>query len=183
MTCIVGVEGKGGAWIGCDSFWGDSGIKSGAIDRPKIFALGSCAVGYAGSLRVPQILEYGAKVRKIRRGEDALSYLVCAIVPALRRALRTNGALGVSRETPGVDAHEASLLLVLRSEIYTIQGDLAVSRALEGYAATGAGEPFALGSLASTKGRKAEDRVRIALEAAAIHSPYVCGPLHVAGPI
>jgi ATP-dependent protease HslVU (ClpYQ) peptidase subunit len=179
MTCIVGLESNGKAYLGCDSFLGSMQGKE-AIDRPKIVQKGpDLLIGFAGSLRVPQILEYGTKFRRPRKGEDGHAYLVTEVVPKLRKACHRAGA--ISREGNGPDLHDTEFVVALRDQIFQIQGDFSVYRPAPGYTAAGAGAWLALGALGATSDLKMEpaQRCALALQVAENHSPAVMAPFVV----
>lgn len=160
--------------IGTDSYLGHAQLVV-ACDGPKWFSLSGVRFLDAGSARASQVVKHTAKFRRARKREDAERYMVTVVAPAIARAL----------EDVDMTAEESSFLAVFGGEIWTIGGDLGVFRAVEGYAAAGAGEAYAMGALAATavaadpRWRDPMVRVRRALEAAEKHCPGVRGPMHV----
>lgn len=167
MTVVVAVECDAGVWLGCDSFAGTAESKT-IVDTPKWFCLADVVFAYSGSFRAAQVVESSLKARKRRKNETPQRY-IALIANAIRAA--HGGEIPEADGTLGF-----SMLIVCDGKIYMLQSDYSVIRSAHRYAAIGAGDDFALGSLASTSAIPAEERVNLALDAAIKHSPSVCGP-------
>lgn len=173
MTCIVAVEDAGAVVVGCDAFMG-SDVERDLTDRPKWWRHGRALVAFAATFTIAQIAET-SRVRVPSKRELPRSY-------ALHLARVWRGACAaVTRDEP-------ALLVALDGEAWVIQSDWSVVRSQHGYAALGYGAANALGALAATEGRTleerarwgltSEERVRIALAAAARHTTQVSAPFH-----
>lgn len=176
MTCIVGIEHEGGVWIGADSA-SVSGWEKRETALSKVFCVGEFLIGYTTSSRMGQLLQYQLVVPK-QNIEGDMAYMVTVFVEAVRECLRNGGFTKIEnfREEGGV------FLVGYRGNLYTIEGDFQVNRNREGYAAVGAGEACALGSLHTTQydpSLSPDQKVRLALEAAAAHNVMVTGPFTV----
>ena len=176
MTCIVALEHSGAAWIASDAFMGSAHMRD-ATDRPKFFARGGMAIGYAGSFRVAQLIEHRAQFRARASGEDVQRYLVTEVARKIRSLLRREGAS--ITDSHGTDSQDADFIVCLRGEVWTLQEDYSVIRSAHGFAAIGAGQAFALGALAATPKMDPRRRLLAALGAAGKLSPQVCAPFHV----
>lgn len=177
MTCIVGIEYKGNVYIGCDSAQSDGHFIS-AVDSPKIFTTGPLTFGYTTSFRFADLLQYNLSLPA--RSEDIVDdkqYLVATAVAAIRETLHKGGFSSIenNRESGG------TALVIYKNKLYTMQDDFSIVRDTDRYASCGSGRNYALGSLATTQGMKveAEQRVRLALEAAVKHCATVQGPVEV----
>lgn len=175
MTCIVALEYQSGAWIGSDSFMGTSHQRD-RSQRPKVWSRGGMAVGHAGSFRTAQLIEHCIRFRPIGSSESVHRYLVSEVAKKIRTTL--NGA-GASVREHGTDSQDAELVVVVRGEVWTIQGDYAALRSTRGFAASGTGAPYALGALLATPDMEPRRRILTALQAAAEFSPSVCEPFEI----
>lgn len=167
MTCIAAIEVDGGAWIGSDSYIGGDVYRD-VLNGPKWFVRGPLVIASSGGLYAGQVAEYGPKFRAQRRGEPDQHYLAVAVVDPIRVAhLATNA-----------DAKEVSFLIAYNGGVYVICTDYGIYRPQYGYAAAGAGEQFALGSLASPVRGSPQRRLITALKASAKHASCVTAPFH-----
>lgn len=166
--------GDGRVVIGTDSFIGTYESKD-SIDSPKVFRVGPIAIAYAGGMRVPQLLQHTLKVP--RYSEKNASLWTVSLAEQVRQLLVEHGAVGTSSEDGHTNA--AEMLICVKGKVYLLQGDFAVFRMQRGYAAIGAGAPYALGSLYSTQDlTDPVQRVRMALRAAGQFSPSVSEPFY-----
>jgi hypothetical protein len=173
VTAVVGLETPEGAWLGCDSFLGDD-VAADALARPKLFRRPGLVFGWAGSVTAAQAVEHMPRFRARRRGEDPESYLVAVVVPRVRAALAPLGYPSTGRDAV---ASPADFLVAVGGRLWTLQDDLSAVRSAMGFAAIGAGAPYALGALAATDGAPAA-RVRRALEVATRLCAQVRAPYH-----
>lgn len=181
MTCIVAIEHEGIVHLGSDSFLGGAFTRD-QLDRPKFFTKGPrFVIGFAGGLRGAQIVEHDIVFRKWRKTESEESYLVTEVAKKLQIAFKKVGASIL--DEGHVESHDSYFLVCINGRIFVIQEDYSVIRSRHGFAAIGAGQDFALGTLyslekwASKMPPKA--KVQAALEVASEFSPQVCGPFHI----
>jgi ATP-dependent protease HslVU (ClpYQ) peptidase subunit len=171
VTCIVAVEHAGGVTMGADRA-GSNGHSLDAVDNPKIVTNGPILVGYCGSFRMGQLLEHALVVPTLRRNVDPDAWVTLDLMGAVRAAFKEHGWAKVEN---GV-AEGGSWLLAVHGRAYQIQEDYSAIRSAAGDYAIGSGTYHAEGSLHTTRGQPAHDRVAAALEAAAHYCVSVQGP-------
>ena len=172
MTCVAGIVRAGQVWIGADSAASTDDLVS--IRAPKLFRLGGLLVGFAGSYRAAQILQYGVELPEA--STPALEWLATAFVDVLRTAHRRGGAM---RLDAGLDGNTIELLVGYRGGLFEVDGDYAVAE-VHDYAAVGSGAPLAIGALAATpKILNPVNRLERALDVAERHCPSVRGPFSI----
>lgn len=178
MTCIVGLEHEGAVYIGGDS----AGVEMGSLAicgraDEKVFVTdsGEMAMGFCGSFRIGQLLRYALTLPAQKVGQDDMTYLVTDFVDAVRAMQRDKGSLKKENE---VDESDAGFLVGFNGKLYAIESDFQVGRAMDSYTACGCGAQIALGAMYATKllGMDPEDRIRVALAAAAEYSAGVRAP-------
>lgn len=171
MTCIAAVEGKNCVFLCSDSFLGLAEIKH-RLDRPKFFCAKSGLVfAYAGSFRVPQIIENHCVFPARPRRELEHQYVVKYVVTEIRRAIAEGGAES--------EMKDSELLIIYRGKIYSMYSDYSVTRVACGYVSIGAGCQFALGALAAMSNPAQDSESALtAVRAAAQHCSTVSGPFH-----
>jgi len=182
MTCVVGLVHEERIWIG-----GDSGAVAGmnlTVRRePKVFSRGcqgsgELLIGGTSSFRMLNLLRFNLSVPELPtdpRVGSLLGYMVEEFVPACRALFKEHG---FAQKTN--DAEWGGVFMVgARGELFVIEADFQVGIPALGYAAIGAGAPYALGSLHATAGRLPRSRVSAALEAAAEFCTEVRGPFEI----
>ena len=176
MTCIVGVEHAGGVTIGVDSLASTEDVTVRRAD-PKLFTVGPYLIGSCGSVRTTQLLQHAFKPSRPDL-RDLHRFMVTDFVDAVRECLAGGDALRYDNQ---VAEMTGAFLVGVAGNVYAIERDLQVGRLAYGYNTVGSGEPFALGSLhtTATMNLTPAKRVRLALEAAAEHNPYVRAPFTV----
>ena len=167
MTCVVGVVHERRVYLGADS--AAVGVDA-LIQRrdTKVFRLGEAVVGVAGSFRVAQIVRYHAPPLVARR--DMHRYLCVDWVGEFRRRVQAEVSTREGDEFAG------GMLIGIAGQIWQVEGDYQVGRAVHAFDATGSGAQVALGSLWSTRGQPPPVRVRLALTAAETFSSTVRRP-------
>lgn len=158
MTCIVGIAHGGRVFMGGDS----AASVDGAIDvrlNRKVFRNGDYIIGFTGSFRVGQQLQY-ATLPPVE-GEP-LAHIVNAVVPLLAKL--------AGKETD-------EILIGYAGRLFKVSSDYSVAE-YESYTAAGQGEPYALGRLHGSLGAP-EQRVVAALAAAEAHCAAVRAPFVV----
>jgi len=164
MTVVVAVESPGGVLVGCDAFVGNADSRDVTV-APKWWRRAGLLIAYAGDILVPQVAAC-APARFRRRVLESDADFVTRYARALRE---------IHRERR-VSFGQTDYLIAYRDGAYLVQSDATVVRSAHGYAAIGAGEDFALGSLATSEGRPPMARVTAALEAAERHATQVARP-------
>ena len=159
---------------------GDSAMTSEDGDQtlrsPKVFLRQGLLFGFSGEARVGQLLQHVHDVPALVVGQDVEQFLVRDLCGGMRTFLREQA----EELLPSSDDDELWQLLVgVQGRVFRICSHLSASESAIGYDAIGSGTPIALGSLASTEGRPARERVEVALRAAERHHGSVAGPFTV----
>lgn len=149
MTAIVAIEHDGKVWMGADSagLIGDSwDLRRRREDDPKIsvFPNHGLIIGCAGSRRwCSAIADYFTPPDELTdEGATARGYLA-VLVTALRQLASEQGILmdGTVQQVNGV------MLVGYRGTLWELDGDFALARPLNNYAAIGCGDQVALGAI------------------------------------
>lgn len=179
MTCIVGLKHDGAVYIGGDSASVDPGYGLYVTGEPKVFVDEPYIIGFCGSWRVGQVLQYIADFPHPPKDEDKLKkFMVRDFVDTIRGALESAGAAYIRHEEEWM--HDSAILVGVCAKLYRIDEDFQVVEVADPYAAVGCGEQIALGAMFATdKRKKPTDRIQIALEAAERFSAGVRGPFTI----
>jgi ATP-dependent protease HslVU (ClpYQ) peptidase subunit len=170
MTCIVGLVEKGTVYIGGDSA-GVAGLNVTIRGDEKVFQNGPFIMGFTTSFRMGQLLRYKFDPPKQTVNADDMKYLVTDFIDACRKCFLDNGFGNAS--TGG------TFLVGYRGNLYSIDNDFQVGIPTVGYDAVGCGEHLAKGALFASKGKKPEERIKLALEAAAAFNAGVAPPFTI----
>ena len=171
MTCICGLVEKGTVYLAGDSA-GVAGLSITIRADEKVFTNGPFIIGGPSSFRMIQLLRYKFDPPKQTIHQDDMQYMVTDFIDAARRCFSANGF-------GDKDATSAGTFLVgYKGTLYTIQSDYQVGLTTDAFDAVGCGADLALGSLHSTTGKKPEERLKMALEAAShfnagVHAPFL----------
>ena len=182
MTCIVGLVDDDKVWIGGDSAAVSNGNIS-QVAHPKVFLLDVAEdrflVGYTTSFRMGQILQYWLpKSKALHRPKEMadMEFMVTVFAEELRDHFNRFGfgTIKDNKESGGC------FLIGYRGHLYRIESDYQVNENAIGYDAVGSGENFALGAMwATSSSHSAENRIKIALDAAARFSGSVVAPFTI----
>lgn len=175
MTCVVALNHEGRIYFGSDSAASD-GETIDVVSKPKFIEKPDIIIGFCGSFRVAQIIEYyfpfGNKAKKTEK------WLHTKFIETLRNLLDKHGA----RDFQGGDllSNGSGLLVSINQKIYEVQQDFSIAHYDRGYAAIGSGASMALASLHSTEGLiEPEERLLRALRAAGAFSVGCAPPYHI----
>lgn len=172
MTCIVGVQHEGGVTIGVDSA-SSNGTSMNLRADSKLFRVGGYLFGFTTSWRMGQLLRYRLRVGAPDTW-DVDQWMATTFIDAVRQTLKDGGWASVK------DGTEAggTFLVATEGRLYAVHSDYQVGHPAESYDAVGSGEDHAIGSLHTTAGMDLDpgERCRLALEAAAYHTPFVSAP-------
>ncbi len=176
MTCIVGIVENGTVYIGGDSY-ASTGSFVRALKNPKIFQTGPFVIGCTGSIRMSQLLEYSLEIEDQEQDMPDEEYMVRVFIEAVRSCLKEYGYLEVdnNREVIG------TFLVGYRGGLYRAASDLQIIQLLDGMAACGCGQRFALAAMYALQGLGygAEERITRALEVSAYFDGNVAPPFAV----
>jgi hypothetical protein len=176
MTCIAGLVDRGKVWIGGDSA-GVAGWDLAVRADEKVFTNGEFVLGFTSSFRMGQLLRYAFTPPAPHEEQDIQQFMVTDFINALRQCLKDGGYATKDKEQES----GGRFLAGFRGQLFDIGTDYQVGRNADGYAAVGCGDQIALGSLFSTRGQPAQQRIHKALEAAERHSAGVRGPFVILG--
>ena len=170
MTCIVGIAQNGKTYLGGDSA-GVSGLDITVRKDKKVFTNGEFVMGFTSSFRMGQVLQYEFMPPEINTDDDDLMrYMVTKFIPEVRKTFKDTGY-----------SRGGCFLVGVRGRLFQIDSDFQVGENIDGYAAVGCGESYAMGSLFTTgtdAKLKPKWRLEKALEAAAKMSGGVCAPFN-----
>ena len=171
MTCIVSIVDNGTVYMGADSA-GIAGLSITIRKDPKVFTNGPFLLGFTQSFRMGQLLRFKFDPPKQTVSQDDYQYLVTDFIDSIRKCFSVNG-FGDKEATTG-----GNFLVGYKGKLYTIEKDHQVGIPSVNYDAVGCGSDLALGSLHSTAKLKLkpEERITMALEAAAEFSAGVAAP-------
>jgi ATP-dependent protease HslVU (ClpYQ) peptidase subunit len=174
VTCIVGLREGGSAWIGGDSA-GVSGWDVTVRTDSKVFVNGPYAVGFTWSYRMGQLLQYKAKLPEPpKQAKDLHGFMVREFVEAVRDCLKAGGMATRDKE-----AEQGGTFMVgVHGRVFVVESDYQVIERAEPFAAVGSGAAYALGSLATSRG-KASARLEQALTTAERFCGAVRGPFKI----
>jgi ATP-dependent protease HslVU (ClpYQ) peptidase subunit len=178
MTCIAAVAKDGKVYMGGDSAMTDEG--AGIISRmhlPKVFIKGEYIVGYAGSARFGKLMQhvfiYPDVPARLKTSEQLDAFLNGLVVTSLRKQAQE---LSLEKE----EKEDFQVLVGLRGHLFEFDEDWAMFEVGRNYNAIGSGAAVALGSLFTTEVWKDPNkRIRVALEAASLYTPYVGEPFDI----
>jgi len=177
MTCIVGIaDGKGGIHIGGDSF-GSDGHAGVILAEPKIFQIGEFIIGYCGSFRMGQILQYQFEPPSREEGQTDMSYLITSFIDHFRYTLEQTRFF--TKEEP-LEEKMGPCVLGYRGEVYVLQDDLAILHVVDDFVSVGSGGEVANAVLYATREIELDpaSRLVLALDTAAYQLTSVRGPFH-----
>ncbi len=189
MTCIVAVTNGQDVVIGGDSA-AVGGIELRHWAGPKVFQVGSYAIGFTTSFRMGQILQYETALPEPQAGtgpDELERFIVTEVIPVLRQSFEDHGFGKKMRRTlpPESSITEegqsigGAFLLGIAGQIFEMRQDHYLARPLAPYAAVGSGAQIALGALYALEAfpdLDLKDRAGKALAAAKEYCPHVREP-------
>lgn len=177
MTCIVGLVDKDTVYMGGDSAGVGGGYQLNIRNDQKVFMNGAFLMGFTTSFRMGQLLRYSFTPPKIAEDQDLYEYMVTDWIDGVRKCLKDGG---FASEKDSVE-EGGTFLVGYKGRLFTIYEDYQVGENTCGYSSVGCGEDLAMGSLFTSSDikLKPEDRVRMALKAAATFSAGVSAPFVV----
>lgn len=178
MTCIAAiVDNKGVGHIACDSLGSNYRTKN-VFANPKIFTVGDMLIGYCGSYRQGQLLQYRLVLPPAISGQTLEEWLHIDFVDSVRKVLTGNGVMFIDKNVELNDP----FLVVVAGRIFTVQEDLSLLESVDHFDACGSGEDYARATMnaALSHGISKPERILTeAIEAAAKYVPSVGGEIHI----
>ncbi len=175
-TCIVGLKYKGRVYIGGDS-QATSTYQKMTMSGRKVFKVGEMLIGYCGSIRAGQVLQFSLKPPAHPDGVDVERYLCTTFINSVRKVFKSSG---VMFNEHGVDDGHY-FLVGYRKRLFTVEPDNQEREDAAGMAALGSGMAYAMGAMAALWGRGKEPKRTIlkALKIVGEHDPNVGPPYYV----
>ena len=168
MTCIVAIAYDDRVVMGADSA-GVSGYDLQIRADHKIFINNKFMIGYTGSFRGGQLLQYSFTPPAKRAMHSLHQYMVTDFVDAIRSCFKDGGFL---TQKDGIESCSFSCIIAHQNELYILEEDFQIGRSVQHYAAVGCGAPLALGAF------YAGGDAQTALEAAEMWSAGVRRPFN-----
>lgn len=175
MTCIVGIEHRGGVILGADSLASASDWTCHIESTSKLVRSDAYIFGFTSSFRMGDILRHHVALPGPPAGATEgklLRHMVRAVVPVLRAAFK-DGGWATTKDGAEVGGH---FPIGVGGRLFCVQSEYQVLRSAHGYAAVGVCDGIAKGALAATEGQPPRVRLRKALLAAERHCVGVRGP-------
>lgn len=187
MTCIVGLVGKKGVLLAGDA-QASTDYSKREDASAKVFQLSDVlAVGYCGSGRFGQILQYHLMDSRDDPplGMDEHRWVVREFIPHLREVVYAHGHLHISQAENVESFGPSATLLAVRGRLFTVWSDFGVDEHILVFEAIGSGGDTAAGSLHGELGDETEpitDSRLLPMATRAIHAattltPYVGGKI------
>lgn len=181
MTCIIAIADKdsGKVYMAGDSAATNGWFDSSIVSHPKVFLKSpDMLIGYTGSFRVGQIMQYGFSLPSICEGIDHMQYMSIHFVNAMRQALNAAGCLETDNGCEVAEGNSC-ILVGWRGRIYEIMSGFGIIWSSLNYASVGSGHAYACGALYASDGLAAVDRLQMALNAASQFNAGVRGPFTI----
>ena len=167
MSCVIGLVHKKKVYLASDGLASTEDGDTRPINAVKLFRKGSYLLGYAGSIRIGQI---------IQRGTFKLPTKIWGWPDIIREQITKKGA--ITKDDAQADAQTSNFVIGYKGKLYEMLSDFQMNEInKKGYTAIGAGSTIALGSLYTTADLdwEPEDRLYKALNAATEFA-RACGP-------
>lgn len=170
MTCICAIEHNGVVWMGGDSAGTAGNMHQRIRGDKKVFTKGDFIIGFCGSFRVGQLLQYKLDLPVQPEGKDDFAFLVGEFVDALKSCLKNEN-----------DEEAApNFLFGYKGKLYGVHGDYQISKAEHGFDAVGSGADIAIGALHANRSLKnPRKRLHQALKASALNNAAVRPPFTI----
>lgn len=124
-----------------------------------------------GYVVVGNYIRYGFELPYKEEKESYEEYIVTKLCTKLNQSLKESGLIKVKDSKTYSDTN---FLIVMNNNIYTIS-NVGLVCEFEDYVVDGSGYEVALGSLYTSKGKSARERIKLAIEACDKHTIYVNG--------
>ena len=176
MTVIVGLVSEGSVFMGGDHA-ATGGLNQAIRKKPKVFIKGEIGIGYTGSFRMGDILEYSWTPPIWRKDEMSLDKYMCTVfVDSVRDIFKEKGFGKIA----GDEGDEGGSFLVgIDGHIFNIEANYQVAENNDDFIADGSGWGIASGSLYTSFLNDPESRLTIAMEAASKFNAAVRAPFTI----
>ena len=177
MTVIVALIDKKRkeVYIGADSAGADDKFNLRIRKDIKIFETGDFLVGYTSSFRMGQLLRFNFNPPKQKKEQTNFEYMCTDFIETVREKLKKGGYTKIKEN----EELGGTFIVIYKNQIYKIDNDFQVAEAYDEYDACGCGEPYALGSLYSSRKLSFQERIIRALKCAEHFSAGVRRPFRI----
>jgi len=177
MTAIVGIANKGVVYIGGDSAGVDpSNLAINMRKDEKVFVRDKFVFGFTSSFRMGQVLSYSFKPPYHRKSLSIEQYMNTIFIDKVRECF---GECGVLKVVSDVESFDGAFLVGYCGRLFKIGCDFQVEESIDDFNACGCGEDVCIGALWATQCLEPEERVNIALSAAARYNAGVREPFTI----
>lgn len=178
MTCIIGYKDKNKIYFGADSrtSCGHMGFTQ---TTKKVFIKDNIIYGVSGHVRVKNIILYNFYAPERRMGSTIDEYMNVEFLHCLRQCLIDNGFAEIQNNVE--QFKETSILIGIAGHIYEISSNYSITEYIDDYQCIGSGEELSRGALHALEkiDMSIEDKITIALEAAARYDEGVAAPFYI----
>lgn len=140
MTCIVGIETQDGKVVMGGDTLGSNWMGKTEFTQSKVYKHSKMIFGYTSTYRFGQIVELLLDDNSIYVPEDpkdVYGWLVRTFIPKLQKEIKD------------CDVNCGNMLIGINGQLWEVQDDYSVLRAVTGFNSVGSGEAFAKGSVYS----------------------------------
>jgi hypothetical protein len=174
MSCIVGLVEDKTVYMGADSIAVDENGGTLLNTYPKLFHNGDFLIGYTGSIRPGQLLQFAFKPPVFEVPVHNVPYyiagfMVTEFIPALQECI----------EKAKLKEEDSKFIMLVgfHGRLFCIYGqNYQIEESAGPYNAIGCGGDLAIGSLYTSTADPPMTRVDLALQAAAAHNAHVREP-------
>ena len=173
MTCILGMEYLGKVHIVCDSCASNLYNYS-IISFPKLFKKNDLLIGYTGTFRYGQIIQYKTSFPDKQKIQTDFEYLSTTVVDTIRNALKNNGSV---QTKDNIEESLCDCVIGYNGSIYVFQSDFSIIQYKNSIASVGCGSisaKSALMGLQLNRGLEKTDPKTLLEEALSIVTNFDC---------
>ena len=172
MTCIIGLEQDGKAYVGADSASVTRQLDMRVTMVPKVFKNGKFIIGYTTSFRMGQLLQF-VKLPPCKKPTE--EYMINNFIDAIRSEFKKKGYSEIDNNVE----RGGQFIVGIKGYIYEIGSDFQVQRYVDGVASCGCGDEYAYGAMKALENLKPEKRIKKSLEIVSYYSSGVRAPFTV----
>lgn len=145
MTCIIGLEEGGKAYVGADSMQIE-GLDNAISTNKKIFRRNGFIFAHTGQCRGTQIMKYLIDIPLIDDTDE--EFIFKHISEPLRMKMKE---IGYSEIKDNIEMHRDRWIVAHKNKVYLINSDWEVARKANGLAVGGCGGDYATGAMFALK--------------------------------
>ena len=173
MTCIIGLEENGKAYVGADSMQ-VRGFNELMSSNKKIFRIDGFIFAHTGYCKGSQIVKYLLDIPTPDEIDER--FMFTKIAEPMRLKMKE---IGYSEIKDNQESHEDGWIVAYKDQVYVINSDWETSRQSSGLSVGGCGGYYAKGVMLALKDVEPKKRIKKALEIASKCSVGVGPPFYV----